>query len=493
MSIVLMLIPVLIDMVDTTHALSGIISLMAFAASAGVIQWLFNPSTNQVGHSGAVPQFQVSFQSMGNNMQGHRHLEDGTGEGAICLLALGALLRKEILADITIAPHTVVYMFIMPILAGLAQQMKMTYVDRALVGFGTSRLNWACLQTTVMFGAFIIDVFQRLPHWSFYVVATVGVLLRFGFEWRWVATNCVSQKWFGDYQGMVRSNVPGWSWLCDKMLLPFGLNKELARRVLPPTYYVKDGGISPLVGPTSIPEEFLKQPWFLKNTTTDASRDNHVFAQPQAAIAHTLKSQTNARKRYVLQPSWPFQQALIDGHKFHIRTHVLLVGRRERSCLQVFWQNEGLCRLAADPYVEDSLERKRQLSNFRVSAQSLFHQRKLSKEQSLVKFEVPQKIQMILTDVFRVAKRVSLHGGELLAGLEDSQMILGADFLVDNNGRCWLLEFNKEPFFHPRFFHPDIWHDMYLPMRLTAIEIASKPIIEGRPSKACGGWIELEV
>ena len=35
----------------------------------------------------------------------------------------------------------------------------------------------------------------------------------------------------------------------------------------------------------------------------------------------------HTRKRYVLQPQWPLTTFLIDGHKFHLRTHVLLVTR----------------------------------------------------------------------------------------------------------------------------------------------------------------------
>jgi len=171
----------------------------------------------------------------------------------------------------------------------------------------------------------------------------------------------------------------------------------------------------------------------------------------------------------------------------------------------VFWQNEGLCRLAQEPFSEGSTQRSKQLTNDSVNGQSAFHQRRLSKCDELLKLGVNDAISDILTEVFRIASKRVLCGGALTEVSESEgyegdrswtksgQMILGADFLFDETGRPWLMEFNREPFFHPRFFTKEIWTTMYLPMQQAIQEMASVPLKMKLPSLPTGGWVRLNI
>merc|ERR1719375_268610 len=129
-------------------------------------------------------------------------------------------------------------------------------------------------------------------------------------------------------------------WLTDKRL--FALlahfnrsgDQEGAVPPIPATYLVQGGGCLSLPGVSGAAAGDGAaedgHPWFLKNANVDSCNDNHCLATFEACLQRTACTGMNRQERmqaYVVQPHIS-RPMLLDGHKFDIRLHVVVVARK---------------------------------------------------------------------------------------------------------------------------------------------------------------------
>jgi len=301
----------------------------------------------------------------------------------------------------------------------------------------------------------------------------------------------------------ISTGIPGIVWLTDKrnFALLMHLRQDGVALPTPPSFLVQGGGKLCLPG---VSVDGGCSPWFMKNANIDCCDDNNCFdtldgcVQQNAASCRVARHKVQERlnQAYVAQPHVA-RPMLIEGHKFDMRVHVVMVARKAplaigtevsadpASLLQAFLFEEVIVKLARDPWNPDKLESASQHTNMHGAAQgSSFHQRLLR--------NMPQGDEILRSVKHSIELCLETARGVLHQGAEvDARHILGIDVMVDEDLRAWVLEFNYYPGDDPDCMAPGVYEVAYLPLKRDIPELTSQPILEGRPAQALKGWQEL--
>jgi len=263
---------------------------------------------------------------------------------------------------------------------------------------------------------------------------------------------------------------------------------------VPPTCLVQGGGYLELNGASSAGGA----PWFLKNANLDSCTDNHCYPSFDECVRQTACTGANRNKRmqaYVVQPHIQ-RPMLLDGRKFDMRVHVVVVARKRKAestapkedsagLLQAFLFEEVIVKLARDPWNPEELESSAQHTNMHGAASgSAFHQRLLRNVPRSK--EILQACVQATAGCLRAARPLLHHDASV-----DSRQVLGVDVMVDEDCQPWVLEFNYLPGDDPNCMAPGLYEAAYLPIKTDLPKLASEPLLEGRPAIAMKGWQEL--
>ena len=174
--------------------------------------------------------------------------------------------------------------------------------------------------------------------------------------------------------------------------------------------------------------------------------DEGEEANENEVVSGTAKDYiTTSHLRHFIAQPYIHPPLLVDSTKFHIRTYVLALGR-----FQVYVYNKMLALFAPSPYVPpwEDASPSAHLTNTCLQGTSpdsssvrLFDDLPLSDS---LKESIRREIGEVVGEAFEAAARsMTIHFQPLHNAFE----VFGVDFLVDAEGRTWLLEVNSFPDF----------------------------------------------
>lgn len=235
--------------------------------------------------------------------------------------------------------------------------------------------------------------------------------------------------------------------------------------------------------PPAPPSSWYDQPWYCKRNE-HGGRGLYVLDHPDEAVAVVTKG----TGFYIIQPSWPQDIMLIDGHKFSLRGYLVLA-QRDRT-LQAFAHQDGKIFLAKQPFAKKKSSRLTQVTNRAVSKDyNQFFFRLASQVPEVMELRVFHRMNKIFKHVLlmgkqRVAKtRLFKEGFELLA----------ADFMIGADGALWLLEFTPNPDISSGMMWGAPAERNFLEKLSGDVHVMGKAFAEGRQIETANSWIECDV
>lgn len=208
-------------------------------------------------------------------------------------------------------------------------------------------------------------------------------------------------------------------------------------------YHGKRGAVSDLV-------------WILKPALLNNGQSIKIFQTLTALEQHFL--QTNRLGgEHVLQEYLYYPHLLRDNRKYSLRQFVVLTNYSGAYCYR-----QGYCNVALNPFEQ---------TDFSDLRPHLTNEHLYGNEPNVIQIptdkfvwydEVFRQIQVILAKV--IAGLQQCFPDAFLVKKQKTFALFGVDFMVDKQGRVWLLEFNHGPCFptepnHPlqAYLYDDFW------------------------------------
>lgn len=257
------------------------------------------------------------------------------------------------------------------------------------------------------------------------------------------ATWCVypNQKWFEDERGneyhcplgkkivdfadeshfsRIAMYLKGRAWLEEKTKV-----LELAPGLMPETFIIEKGvwkGHSP---PPD--HEVSNLPWFVKEADRNWGTSVHVCSKPSECMALAKPGSTYVVQQHIRDPL-----LTDDGRKCHIKFYVLLICLDDGVRWHLYTLKDGYLSISPNKWSPDDVSKETQVTIIRT--ERIGGWKAWDESYPKCKEAVGKVIQRAVTE------------GKLEGRLAKTQFeILSADFVVDQHGGVWLLEFNMSP------------------------------------------------
>lgn len=204
--------------------------------------------------------------------------------------------------------------------------------------------------------------------------------------------------------------------------------------LIPPTFIIRKGawveGFSP-VGDSRV-ADYAGLPWFLKETRSDYATGITIAAHPEACL-----QEANAESSYVVQPHVKQPMLVENGCKFHLRQYFALHSPAGSKCLQLYVYLEGWLAIAQEKWscstASKDESRKTQISRDRSQAWTRW----------------PKYKESWLALSQCTARFVGAAMARLEVPAKNAFELFGADYMLDENMRPFLLEINAGPVVKP--------------------------------------------
>lgn len=209
--------------------------------------------------------------------------------------------------------------------------------------------------------------------------------------------------------------------------------------------------------------------WILKPALLNNADNIVLFNDPQAIKAH-FQSTDRLGGPHVIQ-QYITNPALIDGRKFTFRLHVVMT-----NYAGVFMVKDDYLNISSSPFtLEDNLaNRKAHITNYVLDGEFANIEQRLLSSLHNCKEIYEQMSQIVQKTIKALLKRSPTY---LSLKKIKAFEIFGYDFILDDQGKLWLLEINQapdaptfeenwliEPFWKP--FWQNIVDDFVLPIAL---------------------------
>lgn len=174
--------------------------------------------------------------------------------------------------------------------------------------------------------------------------------------------------------------------------------------------------------------------WFCKLSTFDCGSGVTPFfdkTQSIKSIKRIAKICDDDEEDYIIQRGVP-DLMLYDNHKFDIRIHILVTTKGD-----VYVYKNACMRISYKTFDPTCDCKRHQLTNGSLGADVQYTD-KWSKWET-----VYPSIQRSIIEIINAMKRYME---------DDKYLLIGADFIIDNNNKAWVLEFNTYP---NLFYEPD--------------------------------------
>ncbi|KTD73724.1 tubulin-tyrosine ligase [Legionella tucsonensis] len=240
-----------------------------------------------------------------------------------------------------------------------------------------------------------------------------------------------------------------------KHLLAAFLQANKLEYLMPKTFFIDDQ-IWPSVLAKIENSHSANTPWILKPSMLNNGQHIHIFHNLNDIEAHFLSHQRmggpQVLQRYIVKPL--LIQGPESGHKFSIRK-LLVVSTHVGSALFP----SGYLNIALKPYQEDNFNQpEAHLTNEHLSDERFNVVQRLSNEMAIFQ---PYKSSIISTCQL-IIKTLKNQFATIWQDSQPRIACFGFDFMVEENGKLWLLEVNHGPCFPVDDSHP-LFNTLYRP------------------------------
>ncbi|MBS0290361.1 MAG: hypothetical protein JSS07_10070 [Proteobacteria bacterium] len=232
--------------------------------------------------------------------------------------------------------------------------------------------------------------------------------------------------------------------------------------------------------------------WILKPSMLNNADNIHLFNNVEELKAYYAKSQRlggwHVIQRYITNP------ALIDGRKYTFRVSAVVT-----NYAGIFFYKNGYINISHFPFALDGFVNKKiHITNYVLDGEfSQIEQRPTQKVDNFA--EIYAKMCQMVASIFKAL--IKAYPNYLKPSSNKIFEIFGFDFMLDDNGRLWLLEINQAPD-APTFeenklndilwqvFWQDILDDFVLPIALkTKQEHQYQHFTQILPAKKCYSFL----
>jgi len=234
------------------------------------------------------------------------------------------------------------------------------------------------------------------------------------------------------YFSRISMHLKGRIWLEDKRKL-----HEFVPDLMPPTYIIVDGK---WVGeaPPPEPPDALPMPWFVKQTDRNWGTSVVCCSRPEECM-----SLTKPDAAYVVQKHIPNPLLYYNGEKCHIKFYNLIVGMPDGVTWKLYTHKSGYLSISPKRWDPTDLSKEGQVTIIRTKRINDWrHWERV----------YPYCREGVRTVVQRAAEQGKLEGRNKKIQFE----IISADFIVSEDFRCYLLEFNSGPVLKDPDDSPDV-------------------------------------
>lgn len=214
------------------------------------------------------------------------------------------------------------------------------------------------------------------------------------------------------------------------------ITRKHHNKVIPYTWTVRNGKIinRNYFQNTDISQFNL---WFLKPENGSQGRGISV----NKSIDHLVRSTKNKRGTFILQPAIR-NIKLIEGRKFDIRAWTVFVWKN--GVLNTFIYKDSILRICVGRYDSSRSDNQIHLTNYSVQkkCKSFKRSKNVKRGTSLPNYsQIHTRMKRILSNL----KQIFEDSFQCQKYVKPGYWLVGFDFIVDNSGKVWLIEGNRNP------------------------------------------------